>query len=153
MSDVPKEYGLQPRSAVREDAPPPASLLDRVKEIIAEDPPSQEPPTPEPVEDAPLGYITVRTTRWRMAPGMPGWVIKDGYDVDKRPRTKEDGDKSFVVVDTSPAKRKPEAIPFPGWGESGRVDPKIAERTRLSSRWAWAGDNRNAAYHEWQESQ
>src|SRR5690349_3487285 len=58
------------------------------------------------VEEAPLGWITVHSTRWvqkndsisGFAEGSRLFWIEDGYTISRRPRTAADGDAPFVVV-------------------------------------------------------
>ena len=115
-----------PASAVATPTPD-GSLLDRVKELVAqaEAPLDLNPPAPV-VEEAPLGYIEVRVLKWRWIDGFP---IKDGYESQTRPRTEEDGDAEFVILKTPPPPMPTEEkAEWPKWGETGRVDPRVAAR-------------------------
>src|SRR5882724_7187306 len=111
------------------------SLLDRVKELVAEAevPVSLDPPTPEVIE-APLGWIGVKTLKWRK---VDGFGVRDGYELSARPRTEADGDAEYVVVQTTPPPRTyddgspmppEEKAEWPSWGESGLIDPKVKAR-------------------------
>jgi hypothetical protein len=98
------------------------SLLDRVKELIAEaeTPVSVDPPAAV-VEEAPLGWIEVKVLKWRWIDGFP---IKDGYESHARPRTEADGDAEYIILATPvPTKYEdgspvtaPEEAELPGLG-------------------------------------
>lgn len=110
------------------------SVRDRVLELEQEGVkipaltlPATRADVPEAVE-APLGYLTVKTLRWKRIPdgqlpseGGTGvlWLVRDGYDVTLRPRTPEDDlAVDVVTIDTpQPALAPPAAAPEESWEE------------------------------------
>jgi len=92
--------------SIEEDRQEHKSVLQRMREL--QDAGLQVPALKqaEPVDPAPLGYIEVRTTRWRIfTDGVAEdsgqrFVMRDGYDVSARPRTLADKGAECVLVET-----------------------------------------------------
>jgi len=90
--------------------------------------PSEEVVVPDPSQ-----MIEVRTQKWR---SLDGFWIQDGFDISSRPRLEEDADATYVIVKTRPpATPAPEKADWPKWGESGRVDPRLAKYDRPQRGW------------------
>lgn len=136
------------------------SIAERVRELFnARAPESPAPPLSTPQEPVTLNSedMIVRTARYtiytdggegaRYNPTAKTFILRDGYETSYRPRTSEDGEAAYIVIDDGPPKEtfgeEPAGETYAQW-RSRVINEGASGRTQAGARKAGFGTSEPA---------